>query len=80
MVVDFFLHAVGDVVEEGDDGVGGFGGGGVEEVAADAGGVELVVDGLVSCNGDWMLLVGESAYCYNGIVFHETLLRAGEEA
>jgi hypothetical protein len=41
LVVDFFLHAVGDVVEEGDDGVGGFRGGGVEEVAADAGGVEL---------------------------------------
>ena len=35
------VRPLGDVVEEGDDGVGGFGGGGVEEVAADAGGVEL---------------------------------------
>jgi hypothetical protein len=46
LVVDFGLHAVGYVIEEGDDWVGGFGGGGVEEVAADAGGVELGGDGV----------------------------------
>lgn len=62
-VVDFLLHRVGDVVEEGDDGVGGFGGGGVEDVLADARGVELGgVDG-VSCwvgslwIGVWFLLL-----------------------
>lgn len=45
-VVDFFLDGVGDVVEEGDDGVGGFGGGGVEEVLGDARGVELWAEGV----------------------------------
>jgi hypothetical protein len=62
LVVDFFLDRVGDVVEEGDDGVGGLGGGGVEEVAADARGVELEDASIVfflmaryCSRGSWLL-------------------------
>lgn len=76
-VVDFFLHAVGEVVEEGDDGVGGFGGGGVEEVAADAGGVEL---GEVLGSREGIVVGVVWTYCYYGVVFHETLLVAREDA